>query len=148
VLRINYLFADVKSLLQWTVFNYLIGNADAHGKNISMLFTTQGPRLAPFYDLLSTAIYPHLSSKIAMKIGGEYRPEWIAVRHWERLAGDIGVNTKIIHQNIKQMSGKIAVEAEVLKESFSKKYGANDGVNQIVRLIHRRVKKVRMSIDG
>jgi len=140
--------ADVKALLEWTVFNYLIGNADAHGKNISMLFTKQGPRLAPFYDLLSTAIYPNLSSKIAMKIGGEYRPEWIAVRHWERFANDIEVNTKIIHQNLKKMSGKIAVEAEALKESFSKQYGENDGVNQVCRLIYSRVEKVRLNFDG
>jgi len=140
--------ADVKSLLQWTIFNYLIGNADAHGKNISMLFTQQGPRLAPFYDLLSTAIYSNLSSKIAMKIGGEYRPDWIAVRHWERLAKDIGINAKMIHQNLKKMSGKIIVEAEALKAGFSKEHGENDGVNQIFRLIHSRVGKVRMKFDG
>lgn len=29
--------ADKKRLLQWTLFNYLIGNADAHGKNLSFL---------------------------------------------------------------------------------------------------------------
>jgi serine/threonine-protein kinase HipA len=39
--------ADLKSLLQWVIFNYLIGNADAHGKNISILFGEHGPRLAP-----------------------------------------------------------------------------------------------------
>ena len=140
--------ADVKALLQWTIFNYLIGNADAHGKNISILFTKQGPRLAPFYDLLSTAIYPNLSSKVAMKIGGEYRPDWIAVRHWEQLANDIGVNTKIIHQNLKKMSEKIIVEAEALKASFSKEHGENDGVNKVFRLIHTRAKKVSINVDG
>lgn len=140
--------ADVKSLLQWTIFNYLIGNADAHGKNISILFTKQGPRLAPFYDLLSTAIYPNLSRKVAMKIGGEYRPEWISVRHWERFANDIGVNTKIIHQNLKKMSEKITVEVDALKENFSKQCGENDGVRQVCRLIHSRVEKVSMNFDG
>ena len=140
--------ADVKALLQWTIFNYLIGNADAHGKNISILFTKQGPRLAPFYDLLSTAIYPNLSSKVAMKIGGEYRPDWIAVRHWEQLANDIGVNTKIIHQNLKKMSEKIIVEAEALKACFSKEHGENDGVNKVFRLIHTRAKKVSINFDG
>jgi len=140
--------ADVKALLEWTIFNYLIGNADAHGKNISILFTQQGPRLAPFYDLLSTAIYPNLSSKIAMKIGGEYRPDWIAARHWQRLAGDIGVKTKMIHQTIKKMSEKIVVEAEALKESFGKEYGENDGVNEVFRLIHSRAEKVRMNFDN
>jgi len=139
--------ADVKSLLQWTIFNYLIGNADAHGKNISILFSTRGPKLAPFYDLLSTAIYPNLNSKAAMKIGGEYRPEWIATRHWERFAEQIGVHSRIVLQNLKTMSGKITVEAEALNESFSRKHGENDAVNRISRLINHRAKKM-MSLDN
>ncbi len=44
-------------LFSWTVFNVLIGNADAHLKNISFLIDSQGIRLAPFYDLVSTAVY-------------------------------------------------------------------------------------------
>jgi len=140
--------ADVKSLLQWTIFNYLIGNADAHGKNISMLFTQQGPKLAPFYDLLSTAIYPNLNSKAAMKIGGEYRHEWIAIRHWERFAEHIGVNSRIVLQTLKVMSEKITVEAESLKKSFSVNLGENDAVSRICRLIGYRAKKVLMSLES
>lgn len=139
--------ADVKALLQWPIFNYLIGNADAHGKNISMLFTKHGPQLAPFYDLLSTAIYPNLSSKVAMKIGGEYRPEWIAARHWQRLAEEIGVNSKMMHQHLKSMSGRIVIEADALKERFSTQYGDNDGVNKVCRLIHSRAEKASVSLD-
>jgi HipA-like protein len=51
----------------------LIGNHDAHGKNFSLLYLPEGDRvqvrLAPFYDLISTAIYPELTPKMAMKIG-------------------------------------------------------------------------------
>ncbi|QYY29512.1 HipA domain-containing protein [Cupriavidus necator] len=51
---------------------------DSHAKNLSMLVdpTDQRPRLAPFYDLLNTRRYRHLSQKFAFKIGGENRPEW------------------------------------------------------------------------
>ncbi|HPA01620.1 MAG TPA: HipA domain-containing protein [Chiayiivirga sp.] len=45
------------ALLRWTIFNLLIGNGDAHLKNLSFLIGTAGVELAPFYDLLSTAIY-------------------------------------------------------------------------------------------
>lgn len=49
-----------QALLRWTIFNLLIGNGDAHLKNLSFLSGSKGIRLAPFYDLLSTAIYrPH-----------------------------------------------------------------------------------------
>lgn len=44
-------------LYRWTVFNVLIGNHDAHLKNISFMVGPNGISLAPFYDLLSTAVY-------------------------------------------------------------------------------------------
>src|SRR5690606_38972000 len=44
-------------LFNWLVFNVLVGNTDAHLKNLSFLVDHQGIRLAPFYDLISTAVY-------------------------------------------------------------------------------------------
>jgi len=41
----------------WLVFNVLIGNSDAHLKNLSFLVSHEGIQLAPFYDLLSIAAY-------------------------------------------------------------------------------------------
>lgn len=87
---------DKQRLLQWVVFNNLIGNNDAHGKNISLLLLKEGIKLAPFYDLLSTAIYPGISQKLAMKVGGENRPDWIRRDHWERLAADANVGVRAV----------------------------------------------------
>ena len=44
-------------LFSWLVFNVLVGNADAHLKNLSFLVSHEGVELAPFYDLLSVAAY-------------------------------------------------------------------------------------------
>ncbi|CAM5482860.1 HipA domain-containing protein [Eoetvoesiella caeni] len=44
-------------LYQWLVFNVLVGNSDAHLKNLSFLVTNKGIELAPHYDLLSVACY-------------------------------------------------------------------------------------------
>lgn len=87
---------DVQNLISWTIFNYLIGNSDAHGKNLSLLMIPAGVELAPFYDLLCTAVYPGLTHNLAFKIGGENRPEWIQLRHWEKLADAAGVNKRYI----------------------------------------------------
>jgi serine/threonine-protein kinase HipA len=35
--------ADRMALLRWTIFNFLIGDADAHAKNLAMLFTDRPP---------------------------------------------------------------------------------------------------------
>lgn len=44
-------------LFSWLVFNILVGNSDAHLKNLSFLVSHEGVQLAPFYDLLSVATY-------------------------------------------------------------------------------------------
>ena len=54
---------DRIAFLNIVIFNYLIGNNDAHGKNFSFLHEKGKPRLAPAYDLLSTVAYPELDTK-------------------------------------------------------------------------------------
>jgi serine/threonine-protein kinase HipA len=48
-------------LFEWLVFNVLIGNTDAHLKNLSFMVSSQGVQLAPFYDLLSIAAYESIA---------------------------------------------------------------------------------------
>ena len=50
---------DRRSLFRLLVLNVLIGNADAHGKNLSLLHGDDGIRLAPAYDLVATQLYSH-----------------------------------------------------------------------------------------
>lgn len=45
------------SLFEWLVFNVLVGNEDAHLKNLSFLSYGRQNQLAPFYDLVCTAVY-------------------------------------------------------------------------------------------
>lgn len=44
-------------LFGWLVFNVLVGNSDAHLKNLSFMVSHEGVQLAPFYDLLSVCSY-------------------------------------------------------------------------------------------
>lgn len=77
--------ADRLRLVNWLVFNFLTGNADAHAKNLSMLCGPGGRlTLAPAYDLLALGYWENLSDKMAMAIGGERRPAWVQARHWQR----------------------------------------------------------------
>lgn len=84
---------DRLKAVDWLLYNFLIGNADAHGKNLSMLYDQAGRLgLAPAYDLLSLAHWPQLSQTMAMAIGGESRPDWVMARHWKRLCAAAGLN--------------------------------------------------------
>jgi serine/threonine-protein kinase HipA len=89
---------DLIILFEAVLFNYLIGNNDAHGKNFSLLYTVSGTeqhiQLAPLYDLVSTAYYRELSPKMAMKIGSKYLPNDLKLRHWEAYWQAIGFSEK------------------------------------------------------
>lgn len=84
---------SIKKFVELMIFNYLISNNDAHGKNFSILhYDNDNILFAPAYDLLCTSVYPELSSKMAMKIGGYYENNKIYPRHFERMAKDIGIS--------------------------------------------------------
>lgn len=69
-------------LARRVMFNFLIGNNDAHAKNVSLLYKGVKPVLAPAYDVLSTAIYPELTTKMAMSIGSSKESEWVNAKDW------------------------------------------------------------------
>ena len=102
---------DRLNLISWTIFNFLIGNADAHAKNLSLLITHHGITLAPFYDLVSTIVYPDLTDKLALRIGSENRPEWILKRHWDDFAKISGANPRIVWGRLAEMAETTPQEA-------------------------------------
>lgn len=132
--------ADRSTLLKWVIFNFLIGNADAHAKNLAMIFTGQGPRIAPFYDLICTQAYPDLTEKLAMEIGGENRPAWIRKRHWERFGQAVSIKPSLVLKTLKDMSGNIIPAEQSLLNDFNKSYGKCVIIEKIVDIIKKRLK--------
>ena len=71
---------DLAELLRRVFFNLLIGNADAHAKNFSVLYHASRPDLAPAYDLVATMVYPQLDNTLAMKVATAARIEGVTAR--------------------------------------------------------------------
>jgi len=94
---------DLQRLLDAVIYNFLIGNHDAHGKNFSLLYGQQ-TRLAPLYDVLSTAYYPDLSKKMAMKIGGEYASDDVTPRQFEKLADEAQLAKPMVRQRVAEVA--------------------------------------------
>lgn len=133
--------ADQMAMLQWVTFNYLIGNADAHAKNLSMLFTDKGPRLAPFYDLISTHVYETLAERFAMKIGGENRPNYIYARHWEKLAESVSLKRNYVLGTVWNMADRVISAAESVEKDFDKNYETTI-IGKIIELLRKRAAKL------
>jgi serine/threonine-protein kinase HipA len=102
---------EVLKLVDAAVFNVIIGNADAHAKNFSLLRREDGGGpivLAPLYDLVGTVMWPELSSRFAMTFGGAGTLEQLEAKHFDRFAADAGVAAPFVRRRASQLAEIVA----------------------------------------
>jgi serine/threonine-protein kinase HipA len=92
-------------LLRWLVFNYIVGNSDAHAKNVSFLVSREGFDLAPFYDLLSVKVYG--DETLAMSIGGEERYGLVTSVSWDALTEQLGIRATLLRRILRELARDI-----------------------------------------
>lgn len=101
---------SVQGLLDWVVFNALIGNADAHAKNLSLLCDRDGQRrLAPLYDLVPTVYLPEslLDRRPAMRIGQATRIDRIGTADWAAFAEATGYRKSYVLERVQTLAEAI-----------------------------------------
>jgi len=125
-------------LLDFVVFNALIGNHDAHGKNFSLIYTAKGVVLAPLFDALSTAVYPTLTDTMAMKLGSKYKFLEVQARHWAQFATQAGLSPVQVKKRILALAQRLPPLAHVTLKSFEAEGNNHLVLSQIVTLIEQR----------
>jgi serine/threonine-protein kinase HipA len=128
----------VLTLLDAVVFNALVGNHDAHGKNFSLLYRPQGASLAPLHDLLSTAVYPRLTEKMAMKLGSQYRFSEVMARHWAQFASEAGLSPAQVRRRVLDIARRTSALAQEILAGFDTHGYGHPVLNRIVSLIDQR----------
>jgi len=63
---------DLARLFRRLVAFVLIANGDAHLKNFTLLERPEGLRLSPAYDIVNVGVYPRVSQRLALAIGGDF----------------------------------------------------------------------------
>ncbi len=132
---------DLSRLLDAVIYNYLVGNNDAHGKNFSLLYhgvgtANQEIRLAPLYDVVSTNYYPELSKDMAMKIGGEYSSDKVTPKDFEQLAEEAGLAKPIVKDRVPEL-------AETVIANFDKAGIEHPIAQAVAAVIRKRCETVR-----
>jgi serine/threonine-protein kinase HipA len=127
------------------VFNVLIGNCDAHGKNYSLLYYSPAPSLAPLYDLLSTVVYEELAKRLAMSIDGATKIEEVDSRAWSQLAEEVGVSSRFLEQRMGAFVEQVVGSAQALSEDPE---FAGPMVEGIVAGIRARDERFRRAAGG
>jgi len=115
---------DIRDFVDGLIFNVLIGNADAHGKNYSFLYLLNSRRLAPFYDLVCTLAWPELSKMLSMKIGKGKNLNEIRLHHFRKMAEECRLGWPMVRERVMAMSEKVRnslVSVERIDETFDER---------------------------
>jgi len=109
------------NLFDAIIFNFIIGNGDAHGKNFSILYTESGEQLAPLYDLLCTIVYDNsINAKMAMKISSKYKFHDVQLRHFEQFAEMVGFKNTFLKTRVSRLIALINNHASQLRNELNK----------------------------
>lgn len=133
---------DRYRFLRIIIFNYLIGNSDAHGKNFSFLYDGTRASLAPFYDLISTALYPQYDNKMAMKIGKSHDPDRTTLAHWQTIVADTNTAKTHLKKELKTFAEKLPIAAENLREKLQKNGISSPVFDDIIAVINKRAARI------
>jgi len=140
---------NLLKFLDALLFNLLIGNADAHSKNYSLLLEgPQAPRLAPLYDLLSTRAYGRrFGRKMAMKYGGEYRPDRVRGRHLDRMGDDLGIAGRRVRERADAIAQAALDSRADARESLSSPWREDPIIDAIDEVVTELAGVLRRAAD-
>lgn len=130
---------DVMAFVDLLIFNALIGNADAHGKNYSMLYRGTTRRLSPGYDLVSTVYWPSLAKSPAMKIGGCDSVDAICYGHWKKMSEELSIGLAQLLRRIRQLCHDV-------EETSAHSLALPSECAPIIKLVQDRARRIERTV--
>jgi serine/threonine-protein kinase HipA len=137
----------VEGFLDWVAFNAIIGNADAHAKNLALLCGEDGRRaLAPFYDTVPTlAIAESLVDRTpALRIGAAERVDAIAAGDWRAFAEATGYGARFVIRRIATLSEAVAGVARRVVETLIEEGADADRTRRATGIIEDNARRMML----
>jgi len=97
------------TLLRWALFQFLIGNCDAHGKNFSFFVRREGLDPAPWYDLISVVRYAGIDHELAMAWGDAFSLDEVGAFQLADFAQRCGVDRNLLKREAARLA-KLAMK--------------------------------------
>lgn len=135
-------------LLDAAIFNVILGNADAHGKNFSLIYTPPSVSYAPLYDLLSTVAYPELSARFSMRIARRETLEEFQPDTWAEFAKDIGMAAPFTVRRVRSLAEAMSAGAPAVAAQLAE-YGLDGAaLNSFAETVRQRAERIADKADG
>lgn len=141
-LRGSSMARDINDFVHAVLVNFLLGNSDAHGKNFALLYEPDsGIRLAPLYDIVSTAVYSDVTDRMAMSIGGVDDPSQADLGAWSRLAEECGFGGGMVPL-LRRRAATVLRDAERLQRNAEHDGWHRPVIDAIVDLCRERAGRI------
>lgn len=125
----------------------IVGNTDAHLKNLSCLVTPDGMVLSPMYDLISTAIYDdegrHLHAELSQPMGNAKVLGELTRNDVLEFGQGLGLNKTITQRELDKMLKIIEIEADKIIENVTKLEGITNKAGELHMLREIRYKMIQ-----
>ena len=96
-------------LIERAVLNSMVGNADGHAKNLSVLEPgTPQARLAPAYDVVCTDAYPGADTTLALRIGDAVQPGHVTRGNIVKCAAALGADPDATLERLAVLAERLA----------------------------------------
>jgi serine/threonine-protein kinase HipA len=155
--RCNAAADSIDNFAKLAVFNYIIGNCDAHAKNFSLLYQRvpelekidPGVRLAPFYDLMSVPPYYNrdLDDRMAMRYGNVYKHGDINADSFVALAHDLGIEVPLFVVSIKEYCSILLSKVHEITEFHSRKHPQATIYPELLQIIEINTNTMNQFLD-
>jgi hypothetical protein len=89
-------------------------------KNFGLLYTAEGTRLAPFYDVLAAALYPEYKGSLALRLGAGKSPLDLASlgpKHLSVLAKSFELSPNALKLAAADLNRRFAVATHAIEKS-------------------------------
>ncbi len=137
--QVTFPGVDRLELVRRVVFNYLVGNADCHAKNFSIIHFDDGTiSLSPNYDVMCTSIYSHATTKMAMSIGGQSDMNNIRSDNWSTLCSRINIRIPAFKNVCEALIKNIEASLPEVLDDIKQQGYMNQTVESIAKVIDKR----------
>jgi serine/threonine-protein kinase HipA len=134
-------------LLNAVIFNFLVGNMDAHGKNFSLLHSSHGICFSPLYDIVCTTAFADFSTKLAMDIGDFDHPEEIFAHQWRTLCEDIAYSFPAFKKMAKRIHTSLATEARNEYNDMQSNGWSHPACEQTLEIIYKNCAEMKARLN-
>jgi len=100
-------------------------------------------RFALFYDLLSTQVYPALTSRFAMAIGDTYRLERIKIHSLEKFAKTMNFRFSFLNEILEETLTAVGYQLTPLLGEHEKQYGKSIVYDELYEKIQKNMRSMK-----